>query len=112
MIITISSYIANLVAFLNFETPPAETERIQDSMDLAEQNRVKYGTIQGGTTEAFFRVRSYFSLFDEELSDTRKITSNEKQFVYSYENRCAQNLPFFAKRLQNSPPECLWGYVN
>jgi len=63
VIITISSYIANLVAFLNFETPPAETERIQDSMDLAEQNRVKYGTIQGGTTEAFFRG-SKFSIHD------------------------------------------------
>ena len=57
MIVTISSYIANLVCFLNFDIPPTETEKIQSVEDLADQNRVYWGTVKGGSTEAFFRVR-------------------------------------------------------
>ena len=61
MIVTISSYIANLVCFLNFDIPPTETEKIQSVEDLADQNRVYWGTVKGGSTEAFFRVRIYYS---------------------------------------------------
>ena len=59
VIMTISAYLANLVAFQNFVRPLTEIEKIQDVSDLASQNRVKYGTIKGGSTEAFFRVRKY-----------------------------------------------------
>merc|ERR1719495_204289 len=55
VIMTISAYLANLVAFQNFVRPLTEIEKIQDVSDLANQNRVKYGTIKGGSTEAFFR---------------------------------------------------------
>merc|ERR1719369_357867 len=51
----ISSYIANLTAFINFNPPPTGIEMIKDVSDLAKQNRVKYGTIKGGSTEAFFK---------------------------------------------------------
>jgi len=55
VIILISSYIANLVAFLNFDAPPTEEEKIQNVEDLVYQSSVKYGTVQGGSTAAFFR---------------------------------------------------------
>jgi len=59
VMVTISSYIANLVCFLNFDIPPTETEKIQSVEDLAEQNRVYWGTVKGGSTEAFFRDSNY-----------------------------------------------------
>jgi len=55
VIMIISTYIANLTAFLIFPFPLTEIEKIQDVSDLAKQNRVKYGTVKGGSTEAFFR---------------------------------------------------------
>jgi len=55
VIILISSYIANLVAFLNFNPPPTETEKIEDVWDLANQNSIHYGAVQGGSTASFFR---------------------------------------------------------
>ena len=45
VMVTISSYITNLVIF---NSPPTEKEKIHDVWDLAGQNRVKYGTVQGG----------------------------------------------------------------
>jgi len=55
VVILISSYIANLVAFLNEDPQPTEREMIESVDDLARQNRVKYGAVQGGATAAFFR---------------------------------------------------------
>lgn len=49
-----SSYTANLAAFLTavkMETP------IKGVEDLAKQTRIKYGSVLGGATSAFFRVR-------------------------------------------------------
>ncbi|XP_071549118.1 glutamate receptor ionotropic, kainate 2-like isoform X2 [Panulirus ornatus] len=51
-LIIISSYTANLAAFLTVErmiTP------IESAEDLAEQNEIEYGTLEGGSTMAFFR---------------------------------------------------------
>lgn len=51
-LIIISSYTANLAAFLTVErmmTP------IEDVEDLAEQNEIVYGTLAGGSTMSFFR---------------------------------------------------------
>jgi len=55
VIMMLSAYIANLTAFINFNPPPSGIEKIKDVSDLAKQNRVKYGTIKGGSTEAFFK---------------------------------------------------------
>ncbi|XP_037804779.1 glutamate receptor ionotropic, kainate 2-like, partial [Penaeus monodon] len=51
-LIIISSYTANLAAFLTVErmiTP------IESAEDLADQNDIEYGTLEGGSTMAFFR---------------------------------------------------------
>lgn len=62
--IIISSYTANLAAFLTVErmiTP------IENAADLAEQTEINYGTLEGGSTMTFFRVSHsvlYKPLFD------------------------------------------------
>lgn len=51
--IIISSYTANLAAFLTVErmiTP------IENAADLADQQDISYGTLEGGSTMTFFRV--------------------------------------------------------
>ena len=50
----ISSYTANLAAFLTVEqldTPISSVE------DLAKQTKIKYGTVESGSTRAFFQVK-------------------------------------------------------
>ena len=52
-LIMISSYTANLAAFLTvtrMESP------IESAEDLSKQHTIKYGTVLGGSTNAFFRV--------------------------------------------------------
>ena len=50
-LIMISSYTANLAAFLTVET----LERpINSAEDLANQNVIKYGAVNGGSTAGFF----------------------------------------------------------
>ncbi|KAL3284141.1 hypothetical protein HHI36_018309 [Cryptolaemus montrouzieri] len=52
-LIIISSYTANLAAFLTVErmiTP------IESAQDLADQAEISYGTLEGGSTMTFFRV--------------------------------------------------------
>lgn len=53
VLITISSYTANLAAFLTIEkllTP------IESADDLVKQTEIAYGTLDSGTTKEFFRV--------------------------------------------------------
>jgi len=53
-LIIISSYTANLAAFLTIErmlTP------IESADDLAKQNEIAYGTLDAGSTKDFFRVK-------------------------------------------------------
>ncbi|CAB0008629.1 unnamed protein product [Nesidiocoris tenuis] len=53
-LIIISSYTANLAAFLTVErmiTP------IESAADLSEQTDIAYGTLSGGSTMTFFRIR-------------------------------------------------------
>lgn len=52
-LIIISSYTANLAAFL---TVQRMTSPIESAEDLAKQTEIKYGTIDSGTTKEFFRV--------------------------------------------------------
>jgi len=52
-LIIISTYTANLAAFLTVErmlTP------IENADDLAKQTEIQYGTLVGGSTNAFFKV--------------------------------------------------------
>jgi ionotropic glutamate receptor len=52
-LIMISSYTANLAAFLTSE---GLEEGITDVKSLPGQTKVKYGCVATGTTAAFFRV--------------------------------------------------------
>ncbi len=51
-LIIISSYTANLAAFLTVERMATPVESAED---LAEQNDISYGTLVGGSTLTFFR---------------------------------------------------------
>lgn len=53
-LIMISSYTANLAAFLTVERMITPIESVED---LAEQSKISYGTLEGGSTMTFFRVR-------------------------------------------------------
>ena len=55
-LIMISSYTANLAAFLTVERMDSP---IESAEDLAKQTKIKYGALKGGSTAAFFRVRSH-----------------------------------------------------
>ncbi|KAK9880188.1 hypothetical protein WA026_010060 [Henosepilachna vigintioctopunctata] len=51
-LIMISSYTANLAAFLTVERMDSP---IESAEDLAKQTKIKYGALRGGSTAAFFR---------------------------------------------------------
>lgn len=52
-LILISSYTANLAAFLTVERMVSP---IQNADDLAKQTDIEYGTLSGGSSETFFKV--------------------------------------------------------
>ena len=52
-LIMISSYTANLAAFLTVERMASP---IESAEDLAKQTKIKYGCVGSGSTGAFFRV--------------------------------------------------------
>ncbi|CAH8652267.1 unnamed protein product [Heterobilharzia americana] len=55
-LIVISSYTANLAAFLTVARMVAP---IENAEDLAKQTKIKYGSIQGGSTTAFFEESNF-----------------------------------------------------
>ena len=54
-LIIMSSYTANLAAFLTVERMHSP---IESAEDLAKQTEIKYGTIDSGSTKEFFKVTS------------------------------------------------------
>ncbi|XP_068908894.1 glutamate receptor ionotropic, kainate 2 isoform X4 [Tenebrio molitor] len=55
-LIMISSYTANLAAFLTVERMDSP---IESADDLAKQTKIKYGALRGGSTAAFFRDSNF-----------------------------------------------------
>ena len=53
-LIMISSYTANLAAFLTVERMESP---ITGAEDLSKQHSIKYGCVGGGSTASFFKVR-------------------------------------------------------
>lgn len=53
-LVVLSSYTANLAAFLTVERMEAP---IGSADDLAKQTRIEYGAVRDGATVAFFQVR-------------------------------------------------------
>lgn len=66
--IIISSYTANLAAFLTVERMVSP---IESAEDLAKQTEIAYGTLEAGSTKEFFRVRA---LPDPEVPSQKGIT--------------------------------------
>lgn len=56
-LIIISSYTANLAAFLTVERMDSP---IDSADDLAKQTKIEYGAVRDGSTMTFFKVRSSF----------------------------------------------------
>ena len=59
-LIMISSYTANLAAFLTVERMESP---IESAEDLAKQTKIKYGCLESGSTRAFFRVKRLQTVF-------------------------------------------------
>ncbi|XP_031331870.1 glutamate receptor ionotropic, kainate 2-like [Photinus pyralis] len=55
-LIMISSYTANLAAFLTVERMDSP---IESAEDLAKQTKIKYGALKGGSTASFFRESNF-----------------------------------------------------
>lgn len=77
-LIIISSYTANLAAFLTVErmiTP------IENAEDLATQTEITYGTLESGSTMTFFRVsKTFFRVNSSWNLISRK--SKNKNFIF------------------------------
>lgn len=93
-LIIISSYTANLAAFLTVERMVSP---IESAEDLAKQTEIAYGTLDSGSTKEFFRVsrvRKHFFFFflcnvpvdlqlpDDMASHIEPKTLNHKPFLY------------------------------
>ncbi len=79
-LILVSSYTANLAAFLTVEklVPPIETVE-----DLARQTKIRYGTLKGGSTMAFFNKSTITTFrrmwnFMQQHKDDVFVTSNRE----------------------------------
>lgn len=59
-LIMISSYTANLAAFLTIDRMEIEIENVED---LSKQTKIKYGAVADASTVAFFKVRPPLFLF-------------------------------------------------
>ncbi|CAF4262862.1 unnamed protein product [Rotaria socialis] len=70
-LIFVSSYTANLVAFLTVEKLVAPIETVED---LAKQQEIKYGSVKNGTTSAFFE-KSYVPVFQSMWAAMQKCSS-------------------------------------
>jgi hypothetical protein len=53
-LLIVSSYTANLAAFLTVQRMKSSIESVDD---LSKQTEVKYGSVKSGSTETFFNVR-------------------------------------------------------
>lgn len=60
MLIIISSYTANLAAFLTIERMHVP---IESADDLSVQTEIKYGTLASGSTRDFFKVHKALFLY-------------------------------------------------
>ena len=69
-LIMISSYTANLAAFLTVERMASP---IESAEDLAKQTKIKYGCVESGSTGAFFRV-CHFNLFTYIVAELKKVS--------------------------------------
>ena len=72
-LIIISSYTANLAAFLTVERMVSP---IESAEDLAKQTEIAYGTLDSGSTKEFFRVRDPSTYSFHVFSRNSRVLSN------------------------------------
>ena len=119
-LIIISSYTANLAAFLTVERMVSP---IESAEDLAKQTEIAYGTLDSGSTKEFFRVRNtlFLSCNYENHSSQFYILSLYTfsawrlfltlGLLHSYSLLSAQKLPSLTKcgpTCAAQSPLCLW----
>ncbi|XGW15532.1 hypothetical protein V3C99_001194 [Haemonchus contortus] len=86
-LIIVSSYTANLAAFLTLEKMAPPIESVED---LANQNKIRYGVVKGGSTAAFFEdstVPLYKKMWDfmqDEHNKFLRDQASESVFVDTY----------------------------
>lgn len=78
-LIMISSYTANLAAFLTVERMDSP---IESAEDLAKQTKIKYGALKGGSTAAFFRVNLIYCLISIYYNDFNFILNIIKKKLF------------------------------
>lgn len=88
-LIIISSYTANLAAFLTVERMDAP---IDSADDLAKQTRIEYGAVRDGSTMTFFKVQralnelvNFHSLFKKKFMSSH-ISANTT--LYTLQKYC------------------------
>ncbi|UJR26528.1 hypothetical protein I4U23_007851 [Adineta vaga] len=80
-LILISSYTANLAAFLTVEKL---VNPIESADDLAKQTKIKYGVVRGGSTEQFFRessIPTYQTMWKYMNSNPDVFVKNNKEGI-------------------------------
>ena len=97
-LIIISSYTANLAAFLTVERMESP---IESAEDLAKQTKIKYGCLESGSTRAFFRdskmpTFSRMHAFMESQKNPKTFTASNKDGV----NRVAEADGKYLKQVQ------------
>jgi ionotropic glutamate receptor len=86
-LIMTNSYIASLAAFLT-----TKELVIDDLEDLAKQNKIKYGTLDGGSTQEFFKQSNY--------STYRRMYAN---MILNLPSVFAKSTHEGVQRVQNTP---------
>lgn len=79
-LIIISSYTANLAAFLTVERMVSP---IESAEDLAKQTEIAYGTLDSGSTKEFFRVRTQ-SGTEIQMNTSESFVKGRKFFNVSF----------------------------
>lgn len=79
-LIIISSYTANLAAFLTVERMESP---IDSADDLAKQTKIEYGAVKDGATMTFFKVRVSSSVRHLELSFLHSLLSSSGELCPS-----------------------------
>lgn len=92
--IIISSYTANLAAFLTVQRMEVPIESVDD---LADQTAIEYGTMHGGSTMTFFQVRNSHIYAHDAPAHT------DEMCVYSHVHACTcthqiTTLPLFVHK--------------
>ncbi|PIO52820.1 hypothetical protein TELCIR_25868, partial [Teladorsagia circumcincta] len=103
--IIVSSYTANLAAFLTLEKMQAPIESVED---LAKQTKIKYGIQGGGSTASFFKIYQRMWRYMESQVPSVFVSSYAEgiERVRSHKGRYAFLLEATANEYENTRKPC------